>query len=81
MKRMQINKLFAFSVLLCMLFSLMVAPISAETVDSGTYGDNSTWTLDDNGTLTISGSGDMSDCEQGGSAWFSQRESIKAVII
>lgn len=27
----------------------------------GTCGKNLTWTLDDNGTLTISGTGDMKD--------------------
>ena len=30
-----------------------------EIIDSGTCGDNLTWTLDDEGTLTISGTGDM----------------------
>lgn len=35
-------------------------PITTPTVvDSGTCGDHLTWTLDDLGTLTISGSGDM----------------------
>lgn len=37
---------------------------SAEIVHSGTCGkdgDNLTWTLDDEGTLTISGTGEMSD--------------------
>lgn len=29
----------------------------AAVVDSGTCGTNLTWTLDDNGTLTISGTG------------------------
>ena len=29
------------------------------TTASGTCGDNLTWTLDDSGTLTISGSGEM----------------------
>ena len=32
---------------------------TAEIVDSGTCGDNLTWTLDSNGTLTISGNGEL----------------------
>ena len=33
--------------------------VSADEVDSGTCGENVTWSLDDNGTLTISGTGEM----------------------
>ena len=52
-----------------MLFTMAVLPVHAKIIDSGNcgewnsqikdYSDNVTWTLDDNGTLTISGSGDM----------------------
>ena len=34
---------------------------AADTVDSGTCGDNLTWTLDSDGVLTISGTGAMTD--------------------
>ena len=34
---------------------------SAEIVDSGSCGENLTWSLDNNGTLTISGEGEMGD--------------------
>ncbi len=34
---------------------------AAATVKSGTCGTNLTWTLDSNGTLTISGTGNMKD--------------------
>ena len=38
-----------------------VVPVSAadEAVASGTCGENLMWTLDDEGTLTISGTGEM----------------------
>lgn len=53
-----------------------------EVVSSGTCGDNLTWTLDDEGTLTISGSGQMSNYDCNDSApWYSSRSSIKTVII
>ena len=49
--------------------------LNAAEEKSGSCGDNVTWTLDDEGTLTISGSGAMSD------AAFYQRTDIKKVVI
>lgn len=48
----------------CLLLALLVGvlaalPAFAATVDSGSWGANVTWTLDDEGVLTVSGSGDM----------------------
>jgi len=40
----------------------------ADEIDSGTCGENLTWTLDSEGTLTISGIGEMSFTEQ--PPWF-----------
>ncbi len=49
---------------------------------SGTCGDNLTWTLDNDGVLTISGTGDMDDVSQLGSApWNSVRTSIVKIVI
>lgn len=55
---------------------------------SGTCGDNLTWTLDDNGTLTISGTGEMtnynttsSSGNTGYAPWTGNRSSINNVII
>jgi len=47
----------------------------------GTCGDNLTWTLDDAGTLTISGTGPMYDYEYEGSPWYSYIESVQKVVI
>ncbi|MBQ7436712.1 MAG: leucine-rich repeat protein [Oscillospiraceae bacterium] len=44
---------------------------------SGTCGDNLTWSLDENGTLTISGTGAMDD----GQEWYDQSGDIKSVVI
>ena len=49
-------------------------------VYSGACGDNATWTLDDEGTLTIDGSGPMTDYANKG-PWFSSRDSIKEIVI
>ena len=54
-----------FSCLLVLLAVLMLPGLAleaaAETVTSGSCGENLTWTLDDAGTLTISGTGGMTD--------------------
>ena len=55
--------------------------ITANAASSGTCGDNVTWTLDDEGTLTISGTGKMYDYELMEAPWYSYQSSIKAVNI
>ena len=44
---------------LCLIFSLLPVSAFADTVKSGTCGNDLTWALDDAGTLTISGTGNM----------------------
>lgn len=57
----------------------------ARAVQSGTCGDNLTWVLDDEGTLTISGTGEMYDYKFNNdftgfdTPWFSLSGSIKTV--
>lgn len=56
------------------------SPISI--VASGTCGENLTWTLDDEGTLTISGTGEMKDFgTEYQQPWYSYQDSIKKLII
>ena len=57
-----------------------IAFADSETA-SGTCGDNLTWVLDDQGTLTISGTGDMPSYELLSSPWCDKCNSIKSVII
>ena len=47
----------------------------------GTCGDNLTWTLSEEGVLTISGEGEMAEYSATGYPWYSQRKNIKKVII
>jgi hypothetical protein len=55
---------------------------SDSTLDSGTCGENVTWTLDVNGTLTISGTGNMEDYVAPLSVpWYSYRSRISKVVI
>ena len=48
-----------------------------DVIDSGTCGENLTWTLTYNGVLTISGTGDMKDYSQ----WNGKKDIIKNVIV
>ena len=51
-------------------------------IASGTCGENLTWTLDNAGTITISGTGPMDDySDEENELWFPYRDSIKAVMI
>lgn len=62
-------------------FNAQTAP-AVETVASGTCGPNLTWVIDDNGTLTISGSGEMWDYNEWGTMpWFDVRQNVKALVI
>ena len=49
--------------------------------ESGNYGDNLTWTLDDEGTLTISGTGEMADLNPEEVPWYGFRTWIKNLVI
>ena len=76
--------IFFAAVALCLVFC--TAPdAEAATVASGTCGDkgkNVTWVLDDQGTITISGSGRMYNYSSSeAKPWDSYKDSIKAVVI
>ena len=57
----------------------------AAKADSGSCGDDLTWTLDDNGVLTVTGSGEMTDYGYGvdgdGAPWYQSRLEIIEIII
>ena len=55
---------------------------AADVVESGTCGTNLTWSLDDEGVLTISGEGKMANYTEDSTApWYSKRTQIKNVVI
>ena len=69
---------FKLALTLCTIIILFaVVPISVSAVTNGQCGDNLTWTLDDDGTLTISGTGEMN----GDKPWYTDRNSIKKAVI
>ncbi len=78
----------AIIVITVLLFGMNLLLANAETIASGNCGDNLTWTLDDAGTLTISGTGAMDDYTMMNEEtfsylppWDSFEEKIKAVVI
>lgn len=50
-------------------------------VAHGTCGNNLTWTLDDAGTLTIFGTGAIPNYSSGDAPWYSNRSSVKKIVI
>ena len=62
------KRLLCLILVCCLLSSMLPFSVSAaEIVDSGTCGANLTWTLDTDGVLTISGTGEMYNYEYSGS--------------
>lgn len=72
---------------LLMVCSLMPVSAAADAPKSGTCGDNLTWTLDDAGVLTISGTGDMynygADAEGlvTDAPWTAYGEDVNSIVI
>ena len=61
---------------------LSVFSRAAEIVDSGTYGNNLTWTLDRDGTLTISGIGPMESYQiYEDRPWNDKQDLVTSVVI
>lgn len=80
---MRINRLFALLISICLLAGLCCVPVYAETVVTGSCGDNATWTFDaSTGTLTISGTGPM-NCKtySTGGPWNAHLEEIRHIVI
>lgn len=75
------NRIFSALLALVLCVGLLAAPAAAEEATSGTCGDNLTWSLE-NGVLTISGSGAMTDFSEPDMApWYGSRELIQRVVI
>ena len=68
----------ALSLMLCLVVCSFLSPTAlAETIASGTSGDNLNWNLDNEGTLFISGYGDLTSSD----GWSEHIESIKTIVI
>lgn len=75
------KRLATLLLVLCMLATMLPTVVFAETVASGTCGKKLTWVLDDDGTLTISGTGAMYNWGSISSIpWDDYRASIKTIV-
>ena len=79
------KRLLSFVLAVLMIVSILPATaLAANIVDSGTCGakgSNLTWTLDSEGVLTISGSGDMHDYDFPSAPWYDSRSRVKSAVI
>ena len=81
------KRIFSFVLAVLMIASLLPATaLAADIVDSGTCGaegdgSNLTWTLDSEGVLTISGSGDMHDYGSFDAPWYGSKSMVKSAVI
>jgi hypothetical protein len=82
------NRFLVFCLVLVLCFTLCsgaASPVfAADIVDSGSCGDSLTWSLDRNGTLTISGSGDMWNYDRPGGPWstgYNSQPDVTSVVL
>jgi len=75
----KVKSIFSFFLSVLFIFMLLPLSVSAETIASGTCSINLTWTLDDEGTLTISGSGRMISYST--APWNDSKDLITSVVI
>ena len=83
MKRYRIIIVLIATFVLALLFGIIICN-AAEIVDSGECGadgDNVTWTLDDEGVLTISGQGEMTSWNSKKSPWYANRKKVTVAVI
>lgn len=75
--------LLSIVMMLSCFFGLDVTAQAASTIASGTCGTNLNWSLDDEGTLSVSGSGNrMNDYYENSAApWYDYRDRIKKAVI
>lgn len=79
MKRI-LSSLLALAIALSLLAPVPLH-VSAAVIATGTCGKNLTWTLDEDGVMTISGTGSMDSYQGTSSPWYPHRESIQTVVI
>ena len=79
---MKLRKFLALLLSVALAASLLTLPVHAETVASGTCGENLTWMLDEEGTMTISGTGEMQNCyDFSYQPWNSYRTHIQKAVL
>jgi hypothetical protein len=78
-----IKRFLTFVLVLTLILTVAAPAYAAGVVDSGTCGENLTWTLDEEGTLTISGSGAMENYSSwdAPTPWDDYADQIKVAVV
>ena len=86
--KMNMKKIWSAPVALVVVLTMALffggITVSAEEIEFGNCGENATWSLDDNGTLTISGTGAMYDYGwdyDRDPGWYYWKYYIKSIVI
>ena len=71
------------ALVLCCALALLpnVAVLAEEPETAGECGEALTWKLDENGVLTVSGSGKMTDYKPGSAPWSALLASVKSIVL
>ncbi|MBQ5623076.1 MAG: leucine-rich repeat protein [Alistipes sp.] len=77
---MKRRSFLCLTALLCLVVLLLPLSVSAATVAEGTCGENLKWVLNDEGILTISGTGDMTNFEGEFMPW-KQAKTVKKLVV
>lgn len=77
-----VRKILCWLLIMSLSLSLLCTTALAETPTEGTCGEALTWTLSEEGVLTVSGTGAMEDFESYTDApWYAHYESITAIVV
>ena len=76
MEKRALSMLLAVSLVLGMVLTTVPPVAAASVVASGSCGDSATWSLDSNGLMTISGSGEIKSV-----GWIPYLENIKKLVV
>ena len=89
-----LKRVLSWLLVCCLIMGMVPSTVfAAEVVASGTCGENLTWTVDDAGVLTISGTGEMDDygpstetvfspeVSYSNQPWGAHRASITSIVI
>ena len=64
-----------------MYYTVAILWLAEPAEQRGNNGDNLTWILDDEGVLTISGTGAMANWNWKGLPWYANKDKIESVVI
>ena len=77
---MKLKRLALLCIVVCLVCMLLPGQVHAAAL-SGTCGADLTWTLDEAGLLTVSGTGAMTDYAAKKAPWYAKRSTIGQIVV